>query len=83
MSALRICKVKDTYGYFHDWEHYSRPLEASPLMGGAPAGVFSKIFAIVEFSDGVKRVDPGSVIFVDKINHALTQLVEEKENRDD
>ena len=47
----RLCTVNDKLGYFHAWEHYSKPLEASPLIGGAPAGVFSKIFGIVEFSD--------------------------------
>ena len=37
----RLCQVGEKFGYFHAWEHYSKPLEASPLMGGAPAGVFS------------------------------------------
>lgn len=34
----RLCTVNDKLGYFHAWEHYSKPLEASPLIGGAPAG---------------------------------------------
>lgn len=50
----RLCQVGEKLGYFHAWEHYSKPLEASPLIGGAPAGVFSKMFAVVEFSDGVR-----------------------------
>lgn len=33
----RLCQVGEKLGYFHAWEHYSKPLEASPLIGGAPA----------------------------------------------
>ncbi len=62
-KSTRLCKVGDRIGYFHAWEHYSKPVEASPLIGGAPAGIFSCIFAIVEFSDGVERVDPTRVHF--------------------
>lgn len=61
-------------GYFHAWEHYSKPLEASPLIGGAPAGVFSKIFGIVEFSDGVRRVDPTDICFCDEENQMLSEM---------
>ena len=52
-ECRRLCKIKNTgkYGYFHTWEHYSKPVEASPLVGGAPAGVISKVFAIVEFNN--------------------------------
>lgn len=56
------------------WEHYSKPLEASPLMGGAPAGVFSKMFGIVEFSDGVRRVDPSEIVFCDEENEILSEM---------
>lgn len=70
----RLCEVKDKMGYFHTWEHYSKPLEASPLMGGAPAGVFSKVFGIVEFSDGVRRVDPSDIIFCDEENAMLLEM---------
>lgn len=70
----RLCKVNDKLGYFHAWEHYSKPLEASPLMGGAPAGVFSKIFGIVEFSDGVKRIDPSDIVFCDDENAMLSKM---------
>lgn len=47
----RLCKVEGKLGYFHTWEHYSRPVEASPLVGGAPAGIVSRVFGIVEFPD--------------------------------
>ena len=59
----RLCEVDGKYGYFHTWEHYSKPLPASPLVGGEPAGVFGKVFGIVEFSDGVRRVDPTEIKF--------------------
>ena len=67
----RNCTVKGEYGYFHTWELYSKPLEASPLVCGAPAGVFSKIFGIVEFADGVRRVDPTEIHFCDEENDIL------------
>lgn len=70
----RGCTVNGEPGYFHTWEHYSKPLKASPLMGGAPAGVFSKVFGIVEFADGVRRVDPTDICFCDEENECLTAL---------
>lgn len=71
----RLCQVGEKFGYFHAWgEHYSKPLEASPLMGGAPAGVFSKMFGIVEFSDGVRRVDPSEIVFCDEENEILSEM---------
>lgn len=71
----RLCQVGEKFGYFHAWEHYSKPLEASPLMGGAPAGVFSKMFGIVEFSDGVRRVDPSEIVFCDEMNNDILIII--------
>lgn len=71
--STRLCTVKGETGYFHTWEHYSKPLPASPLAGGEPAGVFSKIFGIVEFKDGVRRVDPTEIKFCDEENSFLNQ----------
>lgn len=68
----RLCEVNGEYGYFHTWEQYSKPLEASLLMGGAPAGVFSKIYSIVEFEDGIRRVDPTEIKFCDEENEMLS-----------
>ena len=76
-KSTRLCKVGDRIGYFHAWEHYSKPLEASPLIGGAPAGVFSCMFAIVEFSDGIERVDPTRVHFCDETNSFLSAMKDE------
>lgn len=70
----RLCQVNDELGYFHTWEQYSKPIEASLLRGGAPAGVFSKIFGIVEFQDGVRRVDPVEIKFCDEEHAGLCSL---------
>lgn len=70
-DVLRLCKVDDELGYFHAWEHFSKPIGASPLIGGAPAGVFSKVFGIVEFSGGVRRIDPVNIVFCDETNSVL------------
>ena len=70
-NEKRLCNVNGEIGYFHRWESFSKPLEASPLVGGAPAGVFSKVFGIVEFKDGVRRVDPTDVHFCDEQNELL------------
>lgn len=70
----RLCTVGNEIGYFHVWEFFSQPLEASPLIGGAPAGVFSKVFGIVEFPSGVRRVDPTDIYFCDNENDALKDL---------
>lgn len=43
-------------------------------MGGAPAGIFSKMFGIVEFSDGVRRVDPSEIVFCDEENRMLSEM---------
>ena len=70
----RLCKVEGKLGYFHTWEHYSRPVEASPLVGGAPAGVISQVFGVVEFTDGVKRVEPYMIQFCDEQNAILNDM---------
>lgn len=79
-QETRLCKVKGKYGYFHTWEHYSKPVEASPLVGGAPAGVISQVFGIVEFEDGVNRVHPYDIKFLDEEKEFLHILNEREEN---
>lgn len=65
----RLCTVETEsgeveYGYFHFWEAYSEPVAASPLVGGAPAGVFSRVYGIVEFPNEVRRIDPTRIHFI-------------------
>lgn len=74
----RLCEVNGVLGYFHNWEHYSRPLEASPLVGGAPAGLYSQVFGIVEFPDGVKRVEPYKIKFCDEQSAILAEMNKRK-----
>ncbi len=76
----RGCTVNGKPGYFHVWEQYSKPIEASPLVGGAPAGIFSKVFGIVEFSDGVRRIDPSDICFCDEENANLEAFEKWKEH---
>lgn len=77
----RLCEVDGKCGYFHTWEHYSKPLPASPLVGGEPAGVFGKVFGIVEFSDGVRRVDPTEIKFADEEHSLLAHFDKCKEEQ--
>lgn len=73
---MRLCKVDNKTGYFHTWEHYSKPIPASPYIGGSPEGVFSRLYGIVEFLDGVERVEVCAINFCDDINHNLTPFNE-------
>ena len=51
------------------------------MIGGPPAGVFSQIHGIVEFEDGVRRVDPTRIKFCDEVGGALHVMNKfEKEN---
>ena len=71
----RLCKVKDKIGYFHTWENYSQAFPASPMIGGPPAGIFSRVYAIVEFDDGhVGRVEIEDIQFCDEENDMLRTL---------
>ena len=77
----RLCMVNGENGYFHTWEQYSRPIGASPMVGGAPAGVFNCLYGIVEFEDGVQRVDPTCIKFCDEISDTLHLMnKDEREN---
>lgn len=68
--TTRLCTVGDRTGYFHCWEHYSTPIES---------GVHSKVFGIVEFSDGVKRFDPTDIHFCDEENEMLKRFDDRRE----
>lgn len=73
-QPTRGCIVDGRPGYFHLWEQYSEPMAASLLQGGAPAGVYSRVFGIVEFSDGVERIPPYKIKFTDEDNASLNEL---------
>lgn len=70
----RLCKVNHELGYFHCWEHYSNPVPAGLTIGSTPAGIISYVSGIVEFDDGVRRVDPTEIKFCDEENVTLGAL---------
>lgn len=67
----RLCTVDRETGYFHTWEHFSKPVPAGLTVGSPPAGVMSIVSGIVEFEDGVRRVDPTQIKFCDEQNEML------------
>lgn len=75
----RLCEVNGKLGYFHRWEQWSNVVDASLLRGGHPAGQIWQVYGIVEFKDGVRRVDPVSIKFCDEENAALCTLVKHNE----
>lgn len=48
------------------WEQYSEIIPPSLLKGGHSGGVVSGIFGIVEFPEGIERVDPSKIKFIDQ-----------------
>lgn len=72
--TTRFCEVKGELGYFHFWEQWSNVVDASPLRGGHPDGQIGQVYGIVEFRDGVRRVDPSSIKFCDEKNAVLCEM---------
>ena len=70
----RGCVVNGRPGYFHCWEHWANVVGESALRGGHPGGQVGQVYGIVEFSDGVKRVDPTQINFTDEENAMLGGL---------
>lgn len=58
----RLCTVRGSYGYFHIWENYTNCSEQSGVYG------------IVEFEDGVRRVNPILIKFCDEEHEMLSVL---------
>lgn len=69
--ATRLCRVGDKNGYFHCWEQYADVLTPGLTIESAPGGQYSRIFGIVEFANGVERVDPSEIKFIDEDNAQL------------
>lgn len=70
----RLCKVKGELGYFHLWEQWSNVVGESALRGGHPGGQVGQVYGIVEFADGVRRVDPVNIIFCDEASAMLSEM---------
>lgn len=75
---LRLCKVGDELGCFHTWEQWANVVDASPMVGGHPGGQVSYVMGIVEFDNGVRRVDPVKIKFCDETNAILKDFNEMK-----
>ena len=75
----RLCEVSGELGYFHLWEQWTNVIDASPLHDGHPAGQIGQVNGIVEFKDGVRRVDPTKIKFCDEENANLYALVKHSE----
>ena len=71
---IRLCKVEEELGYFHCWEYWSNVVDASPLCGGRPGGQVGQVYGIVEFKDGVRRIDPSRIKFCDDKNAVLCDM---------
>lgn len=76
----RLCEVSGELGYFHLWEQWTNVVDASPLRGGHPAGQIGQVYGIVEFKDGVRRVDPTKIKFCDEENAVLWARVKHNED---
>lgn len=71
----RLCMVGDEYGCFHVWE-------LSITSAPTPDGVVSRTYGIVEFPDGIKRVEATDIHFCDNDNEALRRLNKRKRKKD-
>lgn len=70
-KELRLCKVGKEIGYFHCWEQYADVITPGLTVGSHPGGQYSRIFGIVEFDDGIERVSPEKIKFIDETNDML------------
>ncbi len=84
--VTRLCKVNSgkaaKFGYFHCWEHYADVIAPGLTIGSHPGGQYGRVFGIVEFEDGVKRVDPPNIKFIDEPSVYLVKLNEMNEEKE-
>lgn len=73
----RKCTVDDRLGYFHCWELYADVIAPGLTIGSHPGGQYARVFGIVEFADGVERVDPSKIKFIDEEHESLCSLVDQ------
>ena len=85
--VTRLCKVNKgrtvKFGYFHCWEHYAHVIAPGLTVGSHPGGQYGRVYGIVEFEDGVERVNPSNIKFVDEQNAYLTKLNELSREREE
>lgn len=80
---LRLCEVNGEIGYFHCWEHWANVVDAGFAVSSHPGGQVARVHAIVEFKDGVKRVDPSYIKFCDETNDILKEFNDMKKLREE
>lgn len=73
-KELRLCKVGKEFGYFHCWEQYSEVIEPEIRRASHSGGQYLRLFGIVEFEDGIERVTPEKIKFVDETNAFLAKM---------
>lgn len=73
-QATRLCEVNGKFGYFHCWTVEAYPTAPSISIGSHPGGQVSTTLGIVEFSDGVSKVCPEDIKFIDEENKFLRSL---------
>lgn len=83
LHERRLVELSDgSLGYFHCWEHYSRPIEPSPFVGGHPGGTFCECYALIEKADGVVyRFGTGKFRFVDEEHEMLNEITASRQRR--
>lgn len=82
-KELRLCQVGKETGYFHCWEQYADVIAPGLTVGSHPGGQYSRVFGIVEFDDGIERVSPEKIKFVDEYNASLVAMNKiQKENNE-
>lgn len=70
----RLCEVNGELGYFHCWENYSDVVAPSLMQGGHHGGQYSRMLGIVEFPDGMRRVEVTDIRFVDEEARDIIQI---------
>ena len=80
-KGLRLCLVDGKCGWFHCWENYAEVIEPGITIGSSQGGQISMVYGIVEFNDGVKRILPGKIKFVDDINSVLNRVEDEAKSK--
>ncbi len=65
-NELRPCIVDDHKALFHGWTEKEYVVEASLMIGGAPAGQIKYLYGVVEYEDGtVHMCVPTQIRFAD------------------
>lgn len=70
----RLCKVGNEIGDFLCWEQYANVVGPGLAAGSHNGGQLAQVYGIVEFADGVRRVDPSNIKFIDEDHQMINEL---------